>query len=135
MSEQDVEIVRKVLSDRARGNFWNAHLFDPSVEVQWVTPIVAPAGGETHGIEELTRGMLDLLRQWERGSATATAERIVDAGEHVVTIETWRARGRTSGAETEMLQACVWTLKSGKVSRMVRYGDAAQALEAAGLAE
>jgi len=135
MSEENVEVVRKVLSEWARGNFWTADLFDSGVHVQWVTPIVAPAGSETQGLGELTRGMLDLLGQWERGTATATAERVVDAGEHVVSVEVWRARGKSSGAETEMLQACVWTVSDGKVSRMIRYGDAAQAFEAAGISE
>jgi ketosteroid isomerase-like protein len=135
VSEENVEIVRRVLSEWERGNFWTVDAFAPDIRVRWVDPIVAPARGETHGLRELGRGMADLLRQWEKGSATATPERIVDAGEHVVSVETWRARGRASGAETEMLQACVWTLAAGKVTRMVRYSDEAQALQAAGLSE
>jgi ketosteroid isomerase-like protein len=135
MSEENVEVVQRVLSEWGRGNFWTADLFDPNVHVRWVDPIVAPSGGETHGIEELGRGMLDLLGQWEKGTASATADRIVDAGEHVVSVETWRARGKSSGVETEMLQGCIWSVSDGKVTRMIRYGDAAQALEAAGLSE
>jgi ketosteroid isomerase-like protein len=135
MSQDNVEIVRKVLSEWERGNFWTADVFDRDIHVQWLTPIVAPAGGETRGIEELTGGMLELLRQWQRGTATATAERIIDAGDRVVSFEVWRARGKSSGAETEMFQSCVWTLAGGKITRMVRYSDAEQALEAAGLSE
>ena len=44
MSQENVEIVRKVLSEWARGNFWTADLFDPNIHVRWVTPLVAPAG-------------------------------------------------------------------------------------------
>jgi ketosteroid isomerase-like protein len=135
MSEENVQVVREVLSEWERGNFWTADLFDPNVRVRWVSPIVAPARGETLGLTELGRGMVDLLRQWEKGSASATPERVIDAGDRVVSVETWRARGRSSGAETEMLQACVWTVSDGKVTRMVRYGDEGLALKAAGVAE
>ena len=135
MSEENVEIVRKVLAEWERGNFWTADAFDPDVHVRWMDRILAPTGGETHGIEELTRGMLDFLREWEKGSGSATAERIVEAGEDVVSIETWRGRGKASGLEVETPQACVWSVSSGKITRMIRYGDPAEALEAAGLAE
>jgi ketosteroid isomerase-like protein len=133
MSAENVDVVRKVLSEWERGNFWTTDLFDPNIRVRWVNPLVAPARGESHGLEELGRGMLDLLREWEKGSATATPERIIDAGDDVVSIETWRARGRSSGAETEMLQACIWTVSNGTVTQMVRFSDEDEALEAAGL--
>jgi ketosteroid isomerase-like protein len=135
MSEENMEVVRKVLAEWEHGNFWTANAFDPNVHVRWVNPILAPAGGETHGIEELARGMLDMLREWEQGSGTATAERIIEAEEHVVSVETWRGRGRASGVEIEMPQACIWSISDGKITRMIRYGDPAEALEAAGLSE
>ena len=135
MSEENVELVRKVLAEWERGNFKTADAFDPNIHVRWVNPILAPAGGETHGIEELARGMRDMLREWEKGSGTATAERILDAGEDVVSVETWRGRGRASGIELEVRQACIWSFSDGKVTRMIRYGDPTEALEAAGLSE
>ena len=64
-----------------------------------------------------------------------TAEQIIDAGDRVVTVESWRARGKASGAEAEARQASVWTISDGKITRIVGYADPAEALEAAGLRE
>jgi hypothetical protein len=37
--------------------------------------------------------------------------------------------------ELEVRQACIWSVSDGKITRMIRYGDPAEALEAAGLSE
>jgi ketosteroid isomerase-like protein len=135
MSEENIELVTTVLAQWEQGNFWTPDAFDRAVQVRWMDPIIAPAGGETNGLEELARGMVEFLRQWEKGSGSATAERVVEAGEGVVSVETWRGRGKTSGVEVSAPQACIWSISNGKITRMVRYGDPAEALEAAGLSE
>jgi ketosteroid isomerase-like protein len=93
MSQENVEIVRRLFAEWERGNFWTADYLDPDVRVTWVDPILAPRP-ETHGIDELTEGMMDFLGTWDR--LTASAERVIDAGERVVTVERWRGRGKAS---------------------------------------
>jgi ketosteroid isomerase-like protein len=132
MSEENVEIVRRLFAEWERGNFWTGDYFDPDVRVTWVDPILAPRP-ETRGIAELTEGMVDFLGTWDR--LTATAEEVIDAGDRVVTVELWRGRGKASRATTEVRQGSVLTISRGKVRRMVVYRDPADALEAAGLSE
>ncbi len=132
MSEENVEIVRSAYAEWERGNFATPQFFDPSIQMTWVDPIFVPRA-ETQGIEELNRAMQEFLDAWE--NVTVTAERIVDAGDQVVTVNVWRARGRASGARVEVRQGSVWTLSNGRVTRMVNYGDPAKAFAAAGLSQ
>ena len=132
MSEENVEVVRSIYAEWARGNFWTGDHLDPDVRFTWVNPILAPRP-ETRGLAELSEGMREFLKAWE--GLTATAEQIMDAGDHVVALEVWRGRGKASGVSTDVRQASVWTLARGKVTAVVVYADRAAALEAAGLSE
>jgi ketosteroid isomerase-like protein len=132
MSEENVEITRRMYAEWERGNFWTGNYFDPDVRVTWVDPILAPRP-ETQGIDELTDGYIEFLRTWE--TITARAEQILDAGDNVVIEELWKGRGKASGAPTEVRQSSVLTLSEGKITRMVVYRNLADALEAAGLSE
>jgi ketosteroid isomerase-like protein len=62
-------------------------------------------------------------------------EELIDAGEQVISVVTRHARGRASGVEVERPFALLWTLREGKVIRVVWFLDRAEALEAAGLSE
>jgi ketosteroid isomerase-like protein len=53
----------------------------------------------------------------------------------VIAVVTRRARGRASGVEVERPFALVWTLRGGKVARVVWFLSRAEALEALGLSE
>jgi hypothetical protein len=52
-----------------------------------------------------------------------------------VSVVTRQARGRGSGAEVKWSGALVWTIREGKVVRVVWFRTRAEALEAAGLSE
>ncbi len=60
---------------------------------------------------------------------------MIDAGEHVVSIYTYGARGRRSGLPVEERFASVWTIRDDKVVRVQWFTQPAEALEAAGLSE
>jgi ketosteroid isomerase-like protein len=132
MSEENVEIVRRVYAEWEEGNFSTAEAFDPYVRVVWVDSMLAQRG-ETIGLRETTRNMRGFLDAYER--MTATAERIIDAGDSVVVVDSWRGRGKASGVEFAVRQGSVWTISDGKVTRVVNYRDPAEALKAAGLSE
>jgi ketosteroid isomerase-like protein len=53
----------------------------------------------------------------------------------VISVVTRHGRGRASGAEVDWPLALVWTIRKGKVIRVVRFPTRADALEAAGLRE
>ena len=90
MSQENVEIVRRVCVEWERGNFSTPAAFDPSIEVVWVDPT---RQSRTSGLQELALAMQEFLDAWGRG--TATAEQIIDAGDRVAVIVLWRARGKT----------------------------------------
>jgi ketosteroid isomerase-like protein len=61
-------------------------------------------------------------------------EELIDAGEHVIVVFTYRGRGRASGAEVEWKHmAGLWTFREGKVVRVVWLRTREHALKAAGL--
>jgi ketosteroid isomerase-like protein len=62
-------------------------------------------------------------------------DELIDAGERVISVVTRHGRGRASGAEVDWPLALVWTIRKGKVIRVVWFPTRAEALEAAGLRE
>ncbi len=137
MSEENVEIVRRVYDAGARGDteaVLSAH--DP--ELEWDISH-APArnliAGSHHyyGHDGLRAFFREWYEAWE--NAEADYEEMIDAGDKVISVETTRARGKRSGAEVELKHAAVWTIREGKVLRVVWFGTRAEALEAAGLSE
>ena len=132
MSEENVEIVRRLYAEWEKGNFSPTEAFDPRVRVVWVDPMLAQRS-ETIGLRETTRNMRGFLDAYDR--LTATAERIVDAGDSVVVVDSWHGRGKASGVEFAVRQGSVWTISDGKVTRLVNYRDPAEALKAAGVQE
>ena len=132
MPGENVEVIRRVLSEWERGNFWTGESFDPDVHVRWMNPIFVHRS-ETHGLDELSQAMVEFLEAWER--ITARAERIVSAGDQVISVEMWRARGRASGVELEVRHSSIWSVAAGKITYFANYGDPDAAFEAAGLEE
>lgn len=132
MSLENVETVERIYAEFERGNFWLPDFFDPSIQIVWSDRMFARSA-ESSGIEGLTRDLREFFDAWER--VTATAERIIDAGDKVVVIAVWRGRGKTSGVDVEVRQGFVWTIRSGKAARVVTYAEPAEALEAVGLLE
>ena len=53
----------------------------------------------------------------------------------MISVVTRHARGRASGVGVERPFALLWTLREGKVVRVVWFLDRTEALEAAGLGE
>jgi hypothetical protein len=73
---------------------------------------------------------------WDVASSAEVAPVQVRSRENRVWVRArvW-ARGQTSGAAAGMTFAHVFTIRSGRISRIEVYADSAQALEAAGLSE
>ena len=63
------------------------------------------------------------------------SERIVDAGDRLVSIHHVRMKARHSGIEFEAPLAYLWTLRGGKIVHLRAFADPDEALEAAGLRE
>jgi ketosteroid isomerase-like protein len=136
MSEANVEIVRRVYEASARRDKDAVlALYDTEVEIDVTRGAVGEVAGRTvhRGHEGLRTFFRGWYEAWE--SVEADLAELLDAGEHVVSIETTRARGRGSGAEVNMTQHGVWTIRNGKIARVVWFTTREDALEAAGLSE
>ena len=132
MSERNVAIVRRILSEWAKGDFGTAvNHFDPDV----VFSTFMPDSSEdvvAHGLAELQAFTTEWFQQWE-------GYRIV--GEEFATLDEERilvrvrqtATGRQSGVAVDSPGFTVWTLRGGRVRALALHYDKDKALAAAGL--
>jgi ketosteroid isomerase-like protein len=102
MSEENVEIVRRVYEGWARGDFSEGKAFHPEVEFEMRGTTSVP----------------------NRTTSSITVD-------NVLVLNSIRARGKGSRAEVSAQTATVWTLKAGKVVRLSLYWDTARAHDAA----
>jgi uncharacterized protein len=138
MSEENVEIVRRAFDAVARRDTDTVlSLYDPNVEWdgsrhRWAE--VMRGRSHFYGHEGLRRWSREYYEMWE--NLEDSIEELIDAGEHVVSIVTTRARGRASGVEVEWKHnAGVWTIREGRIARVVWLPTRAEALDAVGLRE
>ena len=62
-------------------------------------------------------------------------DELIDMGDRVVSVVTSRSRGRTSGVEVESHHAAIWTVRDGRIIRVVWFSTRDEALAAVGLSE
>jgi ketosteroid isomerase-like protein len=138
VSQENVEVVRQVHDAAGRRDAATVlSLYDPGVEcdysrVSWGDP----AGrGVYHGHE----GLRQVFREWHEAweSHKADVEELIDAGDdRVISVGTARGRGKASGIEVELPhQAGLWTIRDGRVIRVVWFPTREEAPEAAGLGD
>jgi ketosteroid isomerase-like protein len=135
MSREDVEIVREVfeaginLDPRLDSTWQNAsEWLDPDFEYRedpaW------PGAGTYKGIDAF-REVVTAYRE-ALGEMRFEAEEIVDAGDRVLVVLRWWARGK-SGAEAEMRQAGIFTVRQGRVASWQVVFDCDEAFKTVGL--
>ena len=138
MSQENVEVVRQVFDAAARRDQATAlALYHP--EIEWDTSRPGTPGDMAgSGVYRGHDGLRKWFRSWHDAwdDLVDDCEELTDAGERVVSVSTMRARGRTSGANvTSRRYSGVWTIREGKVTRVVWFATREEALEAAGLSE
>ena len=129
MSTENVEIVRRVYEAAASQDAATVYeLYDSEVELD--SSRVDVQGASYRGHEGLKRFFQEWHEAWER--IEYDYDELIDAGEdHVVSVVTRRARGRSSGAAVEWRVALTWTIRAGKVVRVVWFHNRDEALKAA----
>ena len=132
MSQENVELVRRVCDAFNRRDIAAfLELLDPDVE--WV-PILAVLEGRVYrGHEEIRGWIKDLATDWE--FFEVSYEEMRDLGDRVLVFGHWRARGRTSGGQSEQPGTWLYEMKKGKVVRLQTFTNRDEALEAVGLSE
>jgi ketosteroid isomerase-like protein len=133
MSQENVEIVRRIVEDGVRGSWEESapHL-GPDTELH------GTAGGLTEG--SVWRGSEQVRKFFEEDSDAwderrLDAEEFIDAGDCVVVLLHEFRRGKGSGVEIETDTAMVYEVRDRHVVRIQGYMNRAEALEAAGLSE
>jgi ketosteroid isomerase-like protein len=141
MSEESVEIVRRVFAASARRDTDAVlALYDP--EVEWDVsrdPLSRDprAGLNVQGVFRGHEGLRQFFREWYEAweNVEDHYEELIDAGEHVISPVVGRAQGRVSGIAVEWTHSAVWTIRDGKIVRVVWLPTREDALKAAGLSE
>ena len=133
MSQENVEAVRAVYEEWAKGNFRaGGDLWDRRVVFVPIGEL--PDTGDYFGLEGVTTFMRAFLQPWT--NFTITAEELIEAGDSVVVVARQRGTGRASGLVAELEQQFqVWTFRGRTVIRFEAFRERAEALEAVGLSE
>lgn len=137
MSQENVEVVRRVYEASARRDSAAVlALYDPDVELDNSRGAFGDVTGRGvyRGHEEIRRAFRDLFDAWE--NYENECEELIDAGDQVISVSTARGRGRASGLEVEWKrEAGVWTIRDGRIARVVWFPTREEALAAVGLEE
>ncbi len=129
MSQENVEIVRSIHAPWTKGDFSSSEWADAEIEFR------------TPDDERVSRGVAAMGRRWGEwlgawDDFAASPEKLVDVGDQVVVMNRFRGRGKGSGTPlADFPGAALFTLREGKVVRLILYTDFEEALEAAGLSE
>lgn len=136
MSQENVEVVREVIALMNGGANGELEprlldLFAPEVQVDMSRRLLHPDIYQGHaGLQRLRREVPEL---WEE--FLLTPERIMDAGESVMVIDTQRVRTSAAGGVLERRSAVIWTVRRGRVIRVEVGLDPQEALERVRLRE
>jgi hypothetical protein len=131
MSEEKLELLRPLLAEWAKGNFWAApELLAPDVTFR----AAMPANFVSHGLEETARRMLEVLEQWS--DYRIEAEELEDLGEDsVLAAGRQRGTGKLSGAGADYPIFILFEFRGNEVIGVYLEGTRDAALAAAGLSE
>jgi ketosteroid isomerase-like protein len=136
MSQENVEIVRRLYDAVARRDAATVlALYDPEVEFDYTHGPLRDLIGRRvyHGHDGLRLWFREWHEAWE--NVDYDCEELIGAGDQVVSVDIGRGRGRASGIEVEAGQCGVWTIRDGKIVRVVWFPTREEALEAAGLSD
>jgi ketosteroid isomerase-like protein len=132
MSQENVEVVKAAYEAFARGGLdrWMEHFTD---DVDWraIEGDIDDVG-PIHGKDALRAWLQDWIDTFDEFWFEPVE--LIDAGEDkVVVVERYGGRAKLSGVETDQMEAEVFTIRDGKITRLRMFQERAEALEAAGL--
>jgi hypothetical protein len=108
-----------------------AELAEPGFEVVMMGPAYVGRAIEGSGLEGFRAAWLEWTSAFE--SYRIDLERMIDAGDRVVSLVRMVGRTKTGGVEVEAPGAAVWTVVEGRLQRAEFHLDREAALRSAGL--
>ena len=136
MSQENVEIVRRIYEGVARHDTSVLELYDRDVEFDFSrSPFGTVALGKTvyRGHEGLRDFFRERYEAWEH--VRDDCQELIEANDGVISVVISRGKGRESGIEAEQTHFALWSIDAGRVKSVRWFGTRAEALEAAGLRE
>ncbi|MDQ3572672.1 MAG: nuclear transport factor 2 family protein [Actinomycetota bacterium] len=128
MSEENVEIVRRMYEAFGRGDFEKSlACFSPDVVIDARHRVDGRVG---QGRDEMVAIFSEWMETWDEWREEI--EEISEAGDRVLVISTQRGRGKGSGLDWENRFWMLYEIQNDVISRWTVYDDPAAALEAAG---
>ena len=123
----NVKLVRSICAAWEHGDYSSARWADPEIEY-----VVAdgPAPGTWTGVASMTAGWRDVLRAWVGLGGGVDECRELDDG-RVLVLYRLTGHGRTSGLDLGQMRAqgaSIFSVRDGKVSKLVSYLDRDRAL-------
>lgn len=135
MTEENVEIVRRIYEELERGNLKAAREFyDPEILVEGFSYSNPSERFVGRGFDDLTRYVRPFLSEW-RDYRIIGEEFVALDADHVFVTGHHTAIGRGSGVPVRDPAHALWTLRDGRVVAFRIGRDRKQILEAAGLSE
>ena len=134
MSEENVEVVRRVLQAFADGDLdAMPELWDPDIDWRAAEGAIDDIG-EMHGPVAVRRYIQDWIDTFD--DFGVVVEELRDVGDdRVLSIQRGKGRAKLSDIEIDLRYAVVNTVRDGKVVRVREYLNVEDALAAAGLRE
>jgi ketosteroid isomerase-like protein len=132
MSQENVEIIRRVYEAARRGDF-EAGFRDAHPEFE-VTFKAGPNSGTHRGRDEIQEVFEDLLAGFDFWVMEPVE--LIEQDERVVAIVNNRLRPKGGiGGEFDYRNGHIWTIRNGAILSLVGFPSPEEALEAAGLRE
>jgi len=133
MSQEYGKVVRKLFDLWAAGELMTPEFFDADAEYVRVGVDFTGGTGVWRGLDQIGVAALEWARAFD--DLRNRAEKFIDLGDRVLVLWRQSGRGRGSGIPYEHELADIFTLRNGKIVKLVSYWDRSEALEAAGLSE
>lgn len=126
MSDENVELARRIYDEWSRGDFSSTGFFHPEISFEMVD-----WPHQTH-----VRGIGDMWETWRStlsafGEFRSVPTEFVDFGRNVLVLNRIEGSGKESGAGVSADTASVLTIDDGKVVRLRLFWDTANARKAA----
>jgi hypothetical protein len=134
MSGANLDLVRSIYADWARGDFRSGEWPDPGIE--FVMPD-GPEAGSWAGIADMAVAWFARLNAWEDFRVEAEEYRELD-DERVLVFDVRSGRGKTSGMDVRHIGsngAALFYVRGWRVTRLVIYAERKNALADLGLEE
>ena len=133
MASANLDLVRSVVAAWEEGDYSKTDWADP--EIAWAIAD-GPAPGSWTGLAGMAEGWRSFLSAWEDFHGEGVEEYRELDHERVLVFHSWSGRGKTSGLDLGQMRAkaaTLFTVRNGKVSRLVIYFDRERAVADLGL--